>query len=157
MTTLLNHLIADKVGTSAFLATIFDPGNTDVAFVHARKAIADEFGDCGIAFSKDTPSLVLREYLNIDLIVVWKPWTILIENKVTTASITGGQLNDYYSVVLKELKRNSFLKDVGASAVDAENFARQSKCLYSLQTNLTQPPSALRSICLHTPQAAANP
>ena len=100
---------------------------------------------------------MLREYLNIDLIVVWKPWTILIENKVTTASITGGQLNNYYSVVLKELKRNSFLTDVGASAVGAENFARQSKCLYSLQTNLTQPPSALRSICLHTPQAAANP
>lgn len=105
MTNFLNHLIADEVGTSAFLATVLDPRYTDdEVFVEARGIIAAALKKHGIEFLEATPKRVKREYLNIDLVVVWSPWTILIENKVAAASVTRGQLNEYYSVALKQME-----------------------------------------------------
>lgn len=112
MTNFLNHLISDEVGTSAFLATLLDQKNNGDVFVQARSAIAEvlkkriavALGKCDAEFREAAPTIVEKEYLNIDLVVVWAPWTILIENKVAAASVTRGQLNEYYSVALKQIE-----------------------------------------------------
>lgn len=104
MTNFLNHLIADEVGTSAFLATLLDPRYNDDVFVQARGAIAAALKKHKVEFTETAPTIVEKEYLNIDLVVVWSPWTILIENKVAASSVTRGQLNEYYDVALKQME-----------------------------------------------------
>jgi hypothetical protein len=113
MANLLKRLISDEVGTSAFLATLLDPRYDHNVFVQARAAIAMVLRKHGVEFSAPAPTVVELEYLNIDLVAVWPPWTILIENKVALASVTRGQLNDYYAVALLQLARNGFLKHAG--------------------------------------------
>lgn len=132
MTNFLNHLIADEVGTSAFLATLLDPLYTDDVFVQARSAIAAALKKRGIDFLEAAPSMVVKEYFNIDLVVVWSPWVILIENKVASASVTRGQLNDYYRVALQQLKLNGFLPKA------SESIFQQSICfIYLTPTEYT--------------------
>jgi hypothetical protein len=113
MNTLLDHLISDELGTSAFLATVLDPANNDAVFVEARAAIAAVLTQHGVTFSRSAPTLVACEYFCIDIVVVWAPWVILIENKVAAASVSRGQLKEYYSVALTQLERKGFLPNAG--------------------------------------------
>lgn len=113
MANLLQHLISNEVGTSAFLGTLLDPRNDDPVFAQARIAIAHLLKRHGIEVSSPEPTVVELEYLSIDLVAVWVPWIFLIENKVASASVTRGQLRDYYSVCLLHLARNGFLKHAG--------------------------------------------
>ncbi len=113
MANLLQHLISNELGTSAFLGTLLDPRYDDTVFAEARKAIAHLLKRHGIEVSSPAPTVVELEYLSIDLVAVWPPWTLLIENKVASASVTRGQLKDYYSVCLLHLDRNGFLKHAG--------------------------------------------
>jgi hypothetical protein len=43
----------------------------------------------------------------MDLVMRWGEWTLLLENKVLSASITGNQLNRYYGYMLGALSRTS--------------------------------------------------
>jgi hypothetical protein len=113
MNTLLDHLISDELGTSAFLATVLDPANDDAVFVESRAAIADVLKRHGVTFSQNAPTLVVCEYFCIDIVAVWAPWVILIENKVAAASVSRGQLKEYYSVALTQLERKGFLPTAG--------------------------------------------
>ena len=113
MANILQHLISNEVGTSAFLGTLLDPRNDDTIFAQARIAIARLLKGYGIEVSSLAPTVVELEYLSIDLVVVWPPWTLLIENKVASASVTRGQLRGYYSDCLLHLDRNGFLKHAG--------------------------------------------
>lgn len=113
MVNLFQHLISNEVGTSAFLGTLLDPRYEGAVFVQARIAIASLLRRHGIEVSSLAPTVVELEYLSIDLVAVWSPWILLIENKVASASITRGQLSDYYSTCLLHLARNGFLKRAG--------------------------------------------
>jgi hypothetical protein len=121
MANLLQHLISNEVGTSAFLGTLLDPRYEDTVFAQARNAIAHLLKRHGIEVSSPAPTAVELEYLGIDLVVVWPPWNLLIENKVASASVTRGQLRDYYSACLLHLNRNGFLKHAG-EAVSQQSF-----------------------------------
>jgi len=107
----LRHLISAEVGTSAFLGTLLDPEFDDPPIVQARAAIASVLKKHGIGVTAAAPTVVKLEYLNIDLVMAWAPWVILVENKVASASVTRGQLNDYYAAALREVEHNGFLKD----------------------------------------------
>ena len=126
MANLLQHLISNEVGTSAFLGTLLDPLNDDTVFVQARIAIAHLLKRHGLEVSSPAPTIVELEYLSIDLVAVWPPWILLIENKVASASVTRGQLKDYYSACLLNLARNGFLKHAG------EAVSRQPLCFIYL-------------------------
>jgi hypothetical protein len=126
MANLLQHLISNEVGTSAFLGTLLDPRYDDTVFVQARIAIANLLKRHGIEVSSPAPTVVELEYLSIDLVAAWSPWILLIENKVASASVTRGQLRDYYSTCLLHLDRNSFLKLAG------EAVSRQRLCVIYL-------------------------
>ncbi|HWM90994.1 MAG TPA: PD-(D/E)XK nuclease family protein [Thermoanaerobaculia bacterium] len=126
MVNLLQHLISNEVGTSAFLGTLLDPRYNDTVFAQARIAIAHLLKRHGIEVSSSAPTAVELEYLSIDLVAVWPPWTLLIENKIASASVTRGQLRDYYSACLLHLDRNGFLKHAG------EAVSRQPLCFIYL-------------------------
>src|SRR5262245_31636193 len=111
MANLLQHLISNEVGTSAFLGTLLDPQYG--AFAQARIAIARLLKKHGIEVSSPSPTVVELEHLSFDLVALWSPWILLIENKVASASVTRGQLSDYYAACLLHLARNGFLKDAG--------------------------------------------
>ncbi|RYZ92936.1 MAG: hypothetical protein EOP06_02650 [Proteobacteria bacterium] len=112
MNNIFKHLVADEVGTSAFLATILDPAFDHPVFCEARSAIAQLLDEKGLRLTSPAPTLVDPEYFNIDIVTLWSGWTILIENKISSASVTRGQLNEYYSGCLLQLERNAFLNDV---------------------------------------------
>jgi hypothetical protein len=82
MANLLQHLISNEVGTSAFLGTLLDPRYEDAVFAQARIAIAHLLKRHGIEVASPAPTTVEFEYLGIDLVAAWPPWTLLIENKV---------------------------------------------------------------------------
>jgi hypothetical protein len=63
----------------------------------------------GIELTQAGPSYVRPECLNIDLVMKWDDWIILLENKVAAASVTRNQLSIYYDVALRELQKGSFL------------------------------------------------
>lgn len=126
MANLLQHLISNEVGTSAFLGTLLDPQYEGTIFTEARTAIADLLKRHRIEVSLPAPTVVKLEYLGIDLVAVWPPWTLLIENKIASASVTRGQLRDYYSACLRQLDRNGFLKHAG------EAVSQQSLCFIYL-------------------------
>lgn len=130
MPDLLHHLISNEVGTSAFLGTLMDPRYEDRIFVEARAAIAGLLKQHGVEVTTPAPTLVQLEYLNIDLVAAWSPWTLLIENKVASASVTRGQLKDYYSICLLQLERNGFLPQLG------DSIARQPICFMYLTPTL---------------------
>lgn len=130
MANLLQHLISNEAGTSAFLGTLLDPLNDDTVFTQARIAIAHLLKRHGIEVSSPAPTIVELEYLSIDLVAVWPPWILLIENKVASASVTRGQLKDYYSVCLLNLARNGFLNHAG------EAVSRQPLCFIYLTPTL---------------------
>lgn len=113
MSTLLDNLIANEIGTSAFLATVLDRNSTHSVFVEARKIITALLIEHGLELSDPTPEHVELEYLNIDLVAVWSGWTILVENKVASASVARGQLNQYYQSSLTQIERHGFLKHAG--------------------------------------------
>ncbi len=113
MTNLLYHLIENEMGTSAFLATLLDPRSEHPLFIEVRAVIASMLNERepGLQLSSQSPPThVELEYLNIDLLAVWSGWIILIENKIAAASVTSGQLNNYYSESLLQLKHNRFLR-----------------------------------------------
>lgn len=105
MRNLLQYLICNEVGTSAFLATLLEPKFDDAGFVQARAAFVELLKQQGVEFSSPSPTDVQLEYLCIDLVAVWSPWTLLIENKVASASVTSGQLNRYYNAYLDQIER----------------------------------------------------
>jgi hypothetical protein len=109
----LDRLISGEIGASAFLATLLDPRYEHPIFVNARAVIARVLKQEGLELSSPAPTLVEVEYSNIDLVAVWSGWTMLIENKVAAASVTRGQLSEYYSASLVQLERRGFLKHAG--------------------------------------------
>ncbi len=118
MANLLNHLISNEVGTSAFLATLLDMRHDHPVFVEARAAIALVLRKHGLELSSPAPVHVELEYSNIDIVAVWSGWTILVENKVASASVTRGQLSGYYSGSLRQIERRGFLKHAGEAVCE---------------------------------------
>ncbi|HNX36397.1 MAG TPA: PD-(D/E)XK nuclease family protein, partial [Kiritimatiellia bacterium] len=111
MSDLLHYLICNEVGTSAFLATLLDPQFNNTEVVQARAALANLLKRYGVEVSSPSPTAVHLEYLNIDLVAEWSPWTLLVENKVASASVTKGQLSSYYRTCLLQIERKEFLSD----------------------------------------------
>jgi hypothetical protein len=89
---LRQHLISDEAGASSFLATLLDARNA--VYKPIRRKLADLL-DLPIP-EKVEPSIVRREHLDMDLVVEWGDWLVIIENKVCAASVTRGQLDRYY-------------------------------------------------------------
>ncbi len=118
MANFFDHLISGEVGVSAFLATLLDPKYDDPIFVRARAGIATVLKHEGLELSSPSPTFVEVEYSNIDLVVLWSGWTILVENKIAAASVTRGQLKAYYSETLLQLERRAFLKHAGQSILE---------------------------------------
>jgi len=85
-------LISNEVGTSAFLATLLDLRYDHLIFVQARAATALVLRNHGLELSSPAPTHVELEYSNIDIVAVWAGWTILVKNKVASASVTRGQI-----------------------------------------------------------------
>ena len=80
---------------------------------------------------------------------MWPPWTLLIENKVASASVTRGQLRDYYSACLLHLDRNGFLKHAG------ETVPRQPLCFIYLTPTPYTGMVEFDSLELHSSRADA--
>ena len=67
------------------------------------------------------PQIVLQEYKNVDLVMVWGEWILLVENKVAAASITRGQLVRYYQDTLAAMEQGIFLKSEDMEPEDIRN------------------------------------
>jgi hypothetical protein len=100
-----------------------------------------------IEVSTLAPTLVKLEYLSMDIVALWRPWILLIENKVASASVTRGQLKDYYSACLLSLDRNGFLNDAG------EDVSQQHLCFIYLTPTPYTGRAEFDSLELHSSRA----
>lgn len=106
----MTFFLTDEGGTSSLLATALDPQFEDDRQSHFQQRFCDRLRSCEVELSpNDRPLKVYREHSDIDLVIVWGNWVLLLENKVADASVTRNQLNKYYRAVLKAMERGTFL------------------------------------------------
>ncbi len=100
---LMKFFVSREEGTTSLLATALDPQLGDERQRVFRKKFCDHLSPKVILSPDDGPSVVLTEYSSMDLVMVWSEWLIVVENKVTAASVREEQLAGYYRDVLKKL------------------------------------------------------
>jgi len=107
---IVKFFVTDEPGTSSLLATVFDPGFMHEGQGSFRKKFAERLAAQDVILPVEgKPAVVQPEYLNVDLVLVWGQWILLIENKVSRAAITRRQLARYYKAALKTISRGVFL------------------------------------------------
>lgn len=107
---LMNYFIVGEDGTSSFLATLFDRKFRNKLQERFWKAFSQRLTPAVASLSENGPSTVRREYEAMDLVMVWDKWAIILENKISSASVTRHQLQRYYDSSLARVSRGSFLK-----------------------------------------------
>ncbi len=117
---LMKFFVTDEDGTSALFATAFDPQLADNRQKPLWEKFCNHLQSMGVDLpSENGPQIVLQQYSNIDLLMLWGDWVLLIENKVAAASITRGQLSRYYRSAVQEMERGMFLASEGVEPEDA--------------------------------------
>jgi hypothetical protein len=113
----LRHLISFEGGAVALLATALDR-RRGAESTEGQLAFWTGFAaQCNLPLSSSGPSEVRLEYDGADLIVVWDSWAILIEAKITSASIRQGQLQNYYDRFRPLLGHDEVLRGASSMAV----------------------------------------
>src|SRR5262245_47391914 len=109
---LMAAFITGEDGTTSLLATLLNLEYGHPTQANFRQRFAVHLTAAGISLPHDVAPVVIRQqYMNMDLVIVWQDWVIVLENKVQAASITRNQLNRYYRVALKTMQAGEFLDD----------------------------------------------
>jgi hypothetical protein len=93
----MKHFVVSEEGTSSTLATLIDP-------VFARQSVRDTFVKSlcaklrseGVKVDETGVKDVRCEYDGMDIVALWGNWLLVFENKVSSQSISPGQLSKYY-------------------------------------------------------------
>ena len=106
----MRFFVTDELGTSSLLATAFDSGFMHEGQSRFWRMFSERLAAQDVVLPAESkPDIVRPEYRNVDLVLVWGQWILLIENKVSRAAITRRQLTRYYKATLKSISRGVFL------------------------------------------------
>ena len=105
----LRYLICSEGGATAFLATALDRNLASSGAWQQRflKAFADA---CSVTLSDHGPRYLALEQYGFDLFALWDDWAMIVEAKITSASVRAGQLGELYERATDLLKRGEFPK-----------------------------------------------
>jgi len=107
---IMKFFVTDEPGTSSLLATVFDSEFMHEGQDEFRRRFSERLAAQDVILpAEGKPDIVRPEYLNVDLVLVWGQWILLIENKVSRAAVARRQLTRYYQAVLKSISRGIFL------------------------------------------------
>lgn len=106
---MMKYFISGEGGTSSLLATLFDPKLKHASQVAFRQVFRKILGSKGISLSMEGPQVVKQEYMDMDIVMIWDDWIVVLENKVSAASITRYQLHKYYKLITEKISKGGFL------------------------------------------------
>ena len=106
---IMKYFINDEVGTSSLLATLFNPEFKQPGQVEFLQVFCKMLKSEGVSLSTDGPPVVKPEYMDMDIVMLWDDWILLLENKLSSASITRYQLQRYYKSITEKISKGGFL------------------------------------------------
>ena len=109
---IMKYFIGGEGGTSSLLATLFDTEFKQPGQFEFLQAFCEILETDKVSLSTDGPQVVKQEYMDMDIAMIWDNWIVVLENKLSAASITRYQLQKYYKLVIDRISKGSFL-DVG--------------------------------------------
>ena len=106
---MMKYFIREEGGTSSLLATLFDPQLKQPSKVAFLQTFCERLKSKGVSLSLDGPQVVKQEYMDIDIVMIWDNWIVVLENKISAASITRHQLQKYYNLIIDRVSKGSLL------------------------------------------------
>ena len=106
---MMKYFIREEGGTSSLLATLFDPQLKQPSKVEFLQTFCERLKSKGVSLSLDGPQVVKQEYMDIDIVMIWGDWIVVLENKISAASITRHQLQKYYNSITGKISKGGFL------------------------------------------------
>ena len=105
----MKYFISGEGGTSSLLATLFNPESKQPGQVEFLQVFCKMLKSEGVSLSTDGPPVVKPEYMDMDIVMLWDDWILLLENKISSASITRYQLQKYYKSITEKISKGGFL------------------------------------------------
>ncbi len=113
----LYFLVSLESGAVALLATALER-HGDKGLLDSQMKFWSSFAElCKLPLSIIGPTDVKVEYDSTDLLVIWDDWAILIEAKMSSASVRSGQLQTYYDRLRPQLSKKGLLEKASSMAV----------------------------------------
>lgn len=106
---MMKYFIREEGGTSSLLAMLFDPELKQPGQVEFLQVFCERLKLKGVSLSTDGPQVVEQEHMDMDIAMLWDDWIVVLENKLSAASITRHQLQKYYKLVTDRISKGSFL------------------------------------------------
>lgn len=107
---MMKYFISSEGGTSSLLATLFDPKLRQPCQVTFLRAFCKRLKTEGIPLSVEGPQVVKQEYMDMDIVMIWENWIVVLENKISAASVTRYQLQKYYNSIISKISKGAFLR-----------------------------------------------
>lgn len=104
---IMKYFIREEGGTSSLLATLFDPKLKQPSQSAFKQIFCERLQSCGITLSIDGPQVVKQEYMDMDIVMIWDDWIVLLENKISAASVTRYQLQKYYNSIVDSISKGT--------------------------------------------------
>ena len=106
---MMKYFIREEGGTSSLLATLFDPELKQQGQIEFLQVFCERLKSEGVSLSTEGPQFVEQEHMDMDIAMIWDDWIVVLENKLSAASITRHQLQKYYNLVTDRVSKGSFL------------------------------------------------
>ena len=106
---IMKYFISGEGGTSSLLATLLNPLFKQPGQVEFLQVFCERLKLEGVSLSTDGPQVVKQEYMDMDIAMIWDNWIVVLENKISAASISRYQLQKYYKSITGKISKGGFL------------------------------------------------